>query len=177
MEHPETIEMETNNPDKELIKEFKEFHDLLNEFYLKIGYTSENKLILICYNIKLLDNIRYEAKISSINQLYELSSIFKPYSNLRDIYDLFIQFIENKKFEIKNENNLINLNLIATDVDSNTIKISIKLLDSKEEKKDEYLNILSKEILNIRKQKEELEEIKNEQNDFKKEIEELKNMI
>ena len=39
--------------------DFKEFPNLLNQYYLKVGYNKDNKLILICYNIILLYNIRY----------------------------------------------------------------------------------------------------------------------
>ena len=154
---------------------FKKLKKLLKNESVKYINT-ENNLILICYNTKLLDNIRYEAKLY-INKLYELSSSFKPYNDIKQIYDLFIQIIENKRFEIKKDLNFLDLIIIITDMLSNTIKVSIHLKDSNYGKRDDYLNILSKEIISFRKQKEELNEIKKEQNDFKKEIEELKKMI
>ena len=57
------------------------------------------------------------------------------------------------------------------------LKVPFKLNDTNSNKKDEFLDILSKEIISLRKQKEELKEIKNEQNEFKKEIEELKKFV
>ena len=62
-------------------EQFKEFPNLLNEYYLKVTYNSENKLILICYNIILLDNIKYEAKVS-MDELHNLCSTFKSYQNI-----------------------------------------------------------------------------------------------
>ena len=157
-------------------EEFKEFPNLLNEYYLKVTYNSENKLILICYNIILLDNIRYEAKVS-LNELHNLCSTFKPYQNINQIFEIVIKIIENKKFEIKKESNYINFIMTITDMFSNIIKTSIRLQDKNVGKRDEFLNVLSKEIINLRKQRDELEEIKKDQNDIKKDILELKNML
>ena len=60
---------------------------------------------------------------------------------------------------------------------SNNIKALISLQDSNSEKRDEFLNVLSNEIIKIRKQNDDLEQIKKEQDKFKNEIEQLKQMI
>ena len=157
-------------------EQFKEFPNLLNEYYLKVGYKSEDKLQLICYNIVLLDNIRYEAK-TTINELHQLCSAFMPYKNMSQLFEVIVKLIENGKFEIQKESKHINFILIITDMFSNVIKASIRLQDKNDGKRDEFLNVLSKEIINLRKQRDELEEIKKDQNDIKKDILELKNML
>ena len=157
-------------------EEFKEFPNLLNEYYLKVAYNSENKLILICYNIILLDNIRFESKIS-LKELHNLCSTFKPYQNINQIYEIIVKIIENGKFEIKKESNYIDFTIIITDMFSNIIKASIRLQEKNDEKSDEFFNVLSQEIINIKKIKDKIEEIKKDQDNFKKDILELKNML
>ena len=157
--------------------DFKEFPNLLNEYYLKVGYSKDNQLILICYNIILLDNIRYEAKIS-ITELYQLSSAFKTYQNISQIFEVILQIINNGNFEIvKESKKILNFIITITDMFSNNIKALISLQESNSDKRDEFLNVLSNEILKIRKQNDVLEQIKKEQDNFKNEIEQLKQMI
>ena len=165
-----------NIGDKPSTENYKEFTNILDEYYLKIEYSLDNKLTIICYNIKLLNNIRYEAKISR-EELYELSSAFKPYQKINQIFEVIVKIIEDGKFEIKQNSNNISLIINITDMFSQIIKVKIILLDSNDGKRDEFLCILSNEIIKIRKQKDELDIIKKEQEDFKKEIEELKQMI
>ena len=156
--------------------DFKEFPNLLNQYYLKVGYNKDNKLILICYNIILLDNIRYEAKISK-TELYQLTSAFRTFQNISQIYDAILQIINNGNFEIVKEPKNLNFILTITDMFGNNIKALITLQENNSGKRDEFLNVLSNEIIKIRKQNDDLEQIKKEQNDFKNEIEQLKQMI
>lgn len=155
---------------------FTEFSNLLNEFYLKIEHDSLNKLILISYNIKLLDNIRYESKIT-IDKLYQISSAFKAYQNIHQIYKAIIKIIEDGKFDIKQNSKTISLVIKITDILSKTIDVEITLIDINDSKKDDFLCVLGNELVKIRNQKDELDIIKKEQDEFKKEIEELKKMI
>ena len=161
---------------KNSIQKYEEFFNLLNKYYLKVGYNYDNKLILICYNSESLDNIRYETTISQ-DELYKLSSAFKPYQSINLIFEVIIKIIKDGKFNIEKEKNYLLFYMIITDILSNDIKISIRLETIDEKNKDEFLNILSKEIIEIRKQKEELDILKEQQNTFKNEIEELKKMI
>ena len=152
----------------------REFHSLLNDYYLKVELNSYDKLKLICYNKKLLDNIRYEKEIS-IDSLYQLCPAFKAY-DIKQIYEIIIKMIEDGNFEIK-KNEDVFFYIKITDPLGSQLKVPFKLNDTNSNKKDEFLDILSKEIISLRKQKEELKEIKNEQNEFKKEIEELKKFV
>ena len=154
------------------IQDSKEFQNLLNDYYLKVELYYDN-LKLICYNKKLLDNIRYEEQLS-IDSLYQLCPTFKAYE-LKQIYEIIIKIIEDGKCEIIKKDDDLLFNMKIMDPLGKDLNASIKLNGSSN-KKDEFLDVLSREIILLRKQKEDLEEIKNEQNDFKKEIEELKKL-
>ena len=156
-------------------KESREFYNLLNDYYLKIELDSYDKLKLVCYNKKLLDNIRYETKIS-IDSLYQMCPAFKAY-DLKQIYEIIIKIIEDGKFEINKKNDNLYFYIMITDPLGNQLKVSFKLNNNTSNKTDEFLDVLSKEVILLRKQKEDLEEIKNEQNEFKKEIEELNKLV
>ena len=154
------------------IQDSKEFQNLLNTYYLKAELYYDN-LKLICYNKKLLDNIRYEVQLS-IDSLHQLCPAFKAY-DLKQIYEIIIKIIEDGKCEITKKDDDLIFNMKIVDPLGKDLNESIKLNGSSN-KKDEFLDVLSREIILLRKQKEDLEEIKNEQNDFKKEIEELKKL-
>ena len=154
------------------IQDSKEFQNLLNDYYLKAELYFDN-LKLICYNQKLLDNIRYEVQLS-IDSLHQLCPAFKAY-DLKQIYEIIIKIIEDGKCEITKKDDDLIFNMKIVDPLGKDLNESIKLNGSSN-KKDEFLDVLSREIILLRKQKEDLEEIKNEQNDFKKEIEELKKL-
>ena len=161
--------------DEKVIEDSREFHNLLNDYYLKVELNTYGKLKLISYNKKLLDNIRYEKQLS-INTLYQLCSAFKAY-DIKQIYEIIIKKIEDGKFDLTKKDGDLFFNMKITDPLGNLLEVPFKLKDVNSNKKDEFLDMLSKEIILLRKQKEELEEIKSEQNDFKKEIEELKKLV
>ena len=101
---------------------------------------------------------------------------FKAY-DLKQIYEIIIKIIEDGKFEINKKNDNLYFYIMITDPLGNQLKVSFKLNNNTSNKTDEFLDVLSKEVILLRKQKEDLEEIKNEQNEFKKEIEELNKLV
>ena len=157
-------------------KEYQKFSDLLNEYYLKVGYSSGQKLFLICYNSKLLDNIRYEVKIS-IKQFHELSQTFKSYEEIKNIYEIIIKIIKDGKFKIVKNSNYLDFIISISNIYGNNEEVSIQLHESNSDKRNELINIISNEIKIMRNQKEELEKIKKEQFNLKNEIEELKKLL
>ena len=170
-----TPDSDCKTTESSIQKVSREFHNLLNDYYLKVELNSYDKLKLICYNKKLLDNIRYEKQIS-INSLYQLCPAFKAY-DIKQIYEIITKMIEDGNFEINKKNEDVFFYIKITDPLGSQLKLPFKLNDTNSNKKDEFLDILSKEIISLRKQKEELKEIKNEQNEFKKEIEELNKLV
>ena len=157
-------------------EEYQEFNDLLNEYYLKIGYNSDQKLFLICYNTKLLDNIRYEGNFS-IKECHELSQAFKSCTKIKKIYEIIITIIKDGKFKIVKNSKSLDLIISLSNILGKIINVSFQLNGNNPDKGDELIYIISNEIKNLRNKKEELENIKNEQNNLKNEIEELKKLL
>ena len=159
---------ETPN-EEELNKKYEEFYDLLNEYYLKISIIADNNLYFQCYNTKLLDNIEYREKFS-INMFYAISNKLKQFSKIEELLNYLVILIENKKFNIeKKEENIVLT--FKIEEDKNNIIIILK---KKVKNKDEYLQILSNEIIEIRKQSEKIEKIKQDNAEIFKKIDELK---
>lgn len=97
-----TSSPKNNSLEKDDIREYKEYY--LKEYYLKIGYNANNQIILIIYNIQLLDNIKYEIKIY-LNDFYTVNKSFKIYDNIKEIYDALIKIIEENNYKIKKQSN------------------------------------------------------------------------
>ena len=161
----------------EVIK-FNEYYSLLGKYYLKLFFTDGDQLNIICYNMEMLDGIKYELKIE-LQEIYEMSNIFRQYTNMKDLYELIIDLINDNKYEIKNgnENNLI-FNLTISDIKRNNHIIKFVLINEKKNNTQEYINILSHEIKNLRminkNNIQELKEIKEENKEIKKEINDIR---
>ena len=164
----------------EVIK-FNEYYNLLGKYYLKLFFTDGDQLNIICYNMEILDGTKYELKIN-LQEIYEMSNIFRQYTNIKDLYELIIDLINENKYEIKNgnNNNLI-FNLIISDIKRNNHIIKFVLINEKKNNTQEYINILSHEIKNLRminkNNIQELKEIKEENKEIKKEINDIRKML
>ena len=60
----------------------------------------QDELEIIIYDIEELDGVRYELKIN-LNEIYHLSSIFKGYSTIQEIYKLIIKLINENNYSLK----------------------------------------------------------------------------
>ena len=154
--------------EEEINKKYEEFFDLLNEYYLKISIISDNELYFQCYNTKLLDNIEYNKKFP-INKFRDIYPYLNRFSNLEDLLNHIALLIDNKKYNIEKKGE--NLKLTLKNEDKNNM---ILIFNNMVKNKDEYLQILSKEIIEIRKQKEKIEKIKQDNIEIFNKIEELK---
>ena len=153
----------------------------LGKYYLKLFYTDGNQLNIICYNMEILDGIKYELKIN-LEQIYEISNIFRQYINMSDLYELVIDLIKENKYEIKKgDNNNLNFNLIISDIKRNNHLIKLVLVSEKNNNTQEYINILSNEIRNMRminkNNIQEIKELKEENKEIKKEINDIRNIL
>ena len=100
-------------------------------------------------------------------KIHNLSNIFKMYNNIEEIYNAIIKLIEEKNFKIEADINEIKLKLFIPDKFNGCKEMEIKL--NKDENKDEYIKLLSREILNIRNEEKKLkEENKNIREELKK---------
>ena len=99
----------------------------LGKYYLKLFFTDDDKLDIICYNMEILNGIKYELT-KNLQEIYEISSIFRQYTNMKDLYEFIIDLINDNKYEIKNgnDNNLV-FNLTISDIKRNNHLIKLVL--------------------------------------------------
>ena len=149
--------------------EFKEFQNL-NDYYIKVGYNN-SELIIILYNIELLNNQRYEIK-RGLESILNFQKIFKSNNHISEIYKQVISFLNEGKYKIKhNPNDSITLTLNKN--------IDFTLICHKDN--NEYLQILSNQIRNLKNKNntcnKTITKLQEENDSIKKEISELKNLI
>ena len=130
---------------------FKEIYNFFGDYYLKLSHNDNEELIIICYNIVKLDGISYETKMQ-IQQIYILNNIFRQYTNVKDIYELILDLIKDNQITLSfnKDNNLI-FSFTITDIKRNSQKVDIVLVNNSNNNTKEYINILSTEIINLRK--------------------------
>ena len=162
------------------IKKCDEFYNI-RDYYMKLFYTSNDELNIICYNMELLDGIKYQLKIE-LQNIYNLSNIFRQYTNMKDLYEYFIDLINEGKYELlKNKDNNLTLNLVISDIKKNDHKISFVLIHENNNNTQEYINILSTEIKNMKSINNnyitEIKQLKEENQDIKNEIKEIKSLL
>ena len=153
----------------------------IRDYYAKLFYTNNEELTIICYNMKDLDGIKYELKIN-LEQIYNISSIFRQYTSMKELYEFIIDLIKDGKYEVnKNEDNNLVLNFIITDIKKNEHKITFTLYHENNNNTQEYVNILTNEIKNMRiinnNNINEIKELKKENIDIKNEIKEIKKIL
>ena len=139
---------------------YKEYYNL-NGYYLKIALENQ-QIFLICYNSILLDGIKYERCINSeaINKNDKIRNL-----STKELYEIIIDKLEKKNFTINEENKHINLSLYKDFSNNTNLYLPITIIKSHQYTKNEYENVLSNIILNLREEnkrmKEEIDKIKN----------------
>ena len=136
-------QMNTPNPEQKK-ENFKQFFDLNDEYYLKISTTEENELNFQCYNTKLLDLIECSEKMH-LNKLQELSPKLKDYPKLIDLLGYIEILIDNKKYSFDKDGENLILKIIIDDKNIIPILLKKKIKESN----DEFLQILSKEVIDF----------------------------
>jgi len=161
------------------VEKYNEYYNL-GEYYMKLFYTNNGELTIICYNMQVLDGTKYEVKLN-LEKIYDLSNVFRQYTSMKELYGFIIDLINEGKYELKkNENNMI-LNFMITDIKKNEHNITFTLYNENNNNAQEYINILSNEIKNMRitnnNNIKEIKELKKENEDIKNEIKEIKKVL
>ena len=159
----------------DIIEKANEYYDY-GEYYLKLFYTNKEELTIICYNMELLDGIKYELKIN-IEKIYELSNIFRQFTNMGELYELIIDLVNEKSCEIQKKENDLLFNINISDIKRSTHKIQLILKHENNNITKEYINILTNEIKNMRKKFKNNNNNIKEINELKKENQEIKNEL
>ncbi len=127
---------------------FKEYQNY-GEYYLKFSYNNVNELNIFCFNIEKLDGKCYET-VFNMQDIYNKDKLFRQYTDIVEIYELIIDLMNEKNCRIKNglDNNLV-FSFEISDIKRNNKTIEFILNNSNNNK--DYIQILSKEIKNLRK--------------------------
>ena len=161
------------------IEKYNEYYNL-GEYYMKLFYTNNGELTIICYNMQVLDGTKYEVKLN-LEKIYDLSNVFRQYTNMKELYEFIIDLINEGKYELKKKDNNMILNIMITDIKKNEHNITFTLYNENNNNTQEYINILSNEIKNMRitnnNNIKEIKELKKENEDIKNEIKEIKKVL
>ena len=132
-----------------LIKEFPD----LDGHYLKITLFNGD-IHIVSYNMNLLNGIKYETQITQKEMLQKSQS--QAFSTL-NLYELIIKKIGDKKFNIKSDSSNVILFLLETSTILNNNKdINIIIPKNNNHRITELEVILSKEVLKLRNEINEL---------------------
>ena len=176
-DYEEKNEIKFETPKSDDIPNFKEFYNL-SGFYLKLSHI-QDELVIIIYDIEKLDGVKYEMKIK-LNDIYQLSSLFKGYSNIQEIYNLIIKLINENSYSLKKVKNEVIFLLKMKDILNNIKEIQFIVGESNNKvniKNNEYINVLINEIKQMRSNNKLIDELKEENKYIKNEINKLKSKL
>ena len=124
-----------------------DYYDL-NSYYLKITIFKQ-KLLIVIYNIDLLDGVRYILQMD-VNDFHLLNKTFQAFNSIEKIYEKVIKKLINaNKIQINNNDHKFFLSFIIYDITKEPQNI---VLEFKEGIRDnnEYITILTNEIKKLR---------------------------
>ena len=131
---------------------FKEFSDL-DGHYLKISLYNGD-IHIVSYNMNLLNGIKYETQITQKEMLKKSQS--QAFSTL-NLFDLIIKRIGDKKFNIKSDPLKVIIFLPETsNILNNNKDINIIIPKNNNHRTTDYEAILSKEVIKLRNEINEL---------------------
>ena len=126
----------------------KEFYT--GEYYLKIVLNSNNELIIVNYNTKKLDGIKFSLRLN-LGILHKASNLFKRFEKIDNIYDLLIKLIEEKKYKLYYNSNKMIFSIMPNVIINNTKDILLYLNKENNDVNNDYYKVLSDEINKLRK--------------------------
>ena len=138
---------------------FKEFK--LKNFNLKI-FQGEKSIIYQAKEIEDLTDILYKTE-SSLEELYKMKKIFKQFDSIEEAFNLFFKVLDETKVNIKKKDNKINLTFI------------IEFMGKKDEIEINLMPEEAKIDTIVMKLCETVKELKNENDNLKKELKDYKN--
>ena len=148
----------------------------LQGYYLKISY-SKNTIMISAYNLEKMDGRRFESQLT-ITSLSKLNRVFQEMTKIRDIYNYMVRLIKDNNFKIGMEKDTLVLTLI---IQEQFMKSDAKIVLCNYDRKygnsknnQEYINILTNEIMRLKKTKNDTDELMEENKELKNEINKLK---
>lgn len=167
------------NPEKvnEIIIKYRDFY-INNKYYIKIGLSRSNKILIKSYHLDKLNNYCYQITLD-ITDLFNISKHFIPYENINNIFSILINLINNNKYSIKQSanNNLVFIVLLS-DALKNDIEIKFILYKTNITNPLEYNTILCHTINKLKNNFIQAKELyEKEKNENKELIENIVNDI
>ena len=170
--------METPAPIIQTIKDFKILSDKNKDFQLTIKLDESNLEITIV-SINEIPNLSYKNDYS-LEQLFQINKYFKLCQTIGEAYNVIIDNLELKNYELKEFINNLSLIIITNDKLCGNYIFEIPLCKKTEREDINEIYSLIKEVKlensKLLKEKKEIEEnLKNEIKSLKEELEKVKN--
>ena len=146
--------------DARVNEKFKEYYNLKG-FYLKI-ILSKKQISFISYNSNLLDGIRYDTELN--DEEIKKNDKIKKFT-IPGLYEIIIKKINENKFTISGDDNCVNLTIFDGSTFNAKRDLEIFLIKNYLHCNNEYENMLSNIVSNLREEnkimRNEINEIKN----------------
>ena len=126
----------------------KEYFDV-NGHYIKLSLVNNQDIHIVSYNSNVLNGIKYETLIKTEEIIKKSQS--ETFS-CEKLYELIIQKIEEKKYQIKSDENSVNILLLETSHILNQNDIQVIIPKNKTHKTTEYEKVLSNEINKLKEE-------------------------
>ena len=128
-----------NNEKLNKYKEYYNFQD--SQYYVKVGISINNNLIIRSYKLDVLNNICYKTSLD-IEKIKKINKVFYSFESMNEIYNLITKIFSNNKFKIEFYNDILLCKLFIPDKN----EIQIKLEATKNYDLFEYNILLTKSI-------------------------------
>ena len=129
-----------NNNEK--LIQYKEYYNIQdNNYYVKIGISINNNLIIRCYKLDILNNVCYQKSLD-IDKIKGINKIFYSFESMNEIYNLITKIFNYNKFKIESYQDFLLCKLFVPDMN----EIQIKLEEINDYDLLEYNILLTKSI-------------------------------
>jgi len=133
-----------NNNEK--LTQYKEYYNVQdNNYYIKIGISINNNLIIRSYKLDVLNNVCYQISLD-MDKIKKINKAFYSFESMNEIYNLITKIFNYNKFKIEFYNEILLCKLFIPDMN----EIQIKLEATNNYDLLEY-NILLTKSINILK--------------------------
>jgi len=133
-----------NNNEK--LIQYKEYYNVQDSnYYIKIGISINNNLIIRSYKLDVLNNVCYQISLD-IDKIKRINKAFYSFESMNEIYNLITKIFNYNKFKIEFYNDILLCKLFIPDMN----EIQIKLEATNNYDLLEY-NILLTKSINILK--------------------------
>ena len=115
--------MNISDNNNEKLVQYKEYYNIQsNNYYVKIGISINNNLIIRCYKLDILNNVCYQKSLD-IDKIKGINKIFYSFESMKEIYNLITKIFNYNKFKIEFYQDILLCKLFAPDMSEIQIKL------------------------------------------------------